>query len=276
MALSRPLRSTPGPVSSSTPAGQRIIVALDVATEAEALALVERLGGRVGMFKVGSQLFTAAGPGIVRRLVAMGERVFLDLKFHDIPHVVGAACAQAAEMGVSLVDVHASGGLAMLRAAREALDKVAPHPSPGSGREPRFGDELPGLGAGRRPRLLAVTVLTSLDQRELKAIGWKGTPQQNVLRLGRLAQRAGCDGVVAAPTEIAALRRACGPDFLIVTPGIQLPGHKKMSDQARVATPAAALRAGASYIVLGRALAQSRNPARTLRLLLEDLNQALS
>ncbi len=255
MVLSRPLRSASGPSVASTPASQRIIVALDVATEAEALALVERLGGRVGMFKVGSQLFTAAGPGIVRRLVAMGERVFLDLKFHDIPHVVAASCAQAAELGVSLVDVHASGGLAMLGAAREALEKAP---------------------AGRRPRLLAVTVLTSLEQRQLKAIGWKGTPQENVLRLARLAQRAGCDGVVAAPTEIAALRRACGPDFLIVTPGIHLPGREKMSDQARVATPTAALRAGASYIVLGRALTQSRNPRRTLKLLLADLKQVRS
>lgn len=251
MALARPLRTTAGLLKPQTAASQRIIVALDVPSKAEALGLVERLGGRVGMFKVGSQLFTAAGPSIVRALVELGERVFLDLKFHDIPHVVAAACVAAAELGVSLVDVHASGGLEMLRAARKALAKSAP--------------------AGRRPRLLAVTLLTSLEQRHLKAIGWQGSVQANVLRLARLAQRAGCDGVVAAPTDVAALRRACGPGFLIVTPGIRLPGHRKAAGQARVATPAEAIRAGASYIVVGRALTQSRNPLRTLDAIVEDL-----
>ena len=232
-------------------ASQRIIVALDVPSRGTALRLVERLGGRVGMFKVGSQLFAAAGPAIVRELVGLGERVFLDLKFHDIPHVVAEACAAAADLGVSLLDVHASGGAAMLRAARQVLDQ--------HGR------------SGRRPRLLAVTVLTSLAQRDLKAMGWKGTVQGNVLRLARLAQRVGCDGIVAAPTDVAAIRRACGKDFLIVTPGIRLPGHAKAADQARVATPAAALRAGANYIVIGRALTQSRNPLRTVAAILESI-----
>lgn len=259
MALADPLRAAtnaPNPRQAAPEAsGQRIIVALDVPTRAEALALVTRLGGRVGMFKVGSQLFTAAGPSIIRTLVELGERVFLDLKFHDIPHVVAAACVEAARLGVSLVDVHATGGPAMLTAARRALDL---HPAP-----------------GRRPRLLAVTLLTSLAQRELKAIGWKGTVQENIIRLARLARRAGCDGVVAAPTDVAAIRRVCGKDFLIVTPGIRLPGHRKMPDQARVATPAEALRAGANYVVIGRALTASRNPLRTLATLTDHLSKAL-
>ncbi|MFQ5818236.1 MAG: orotidine-5'-phosphate decarboxylase [Terriglobia bacterium] len=275
MTLTRPMRaaqSVPNPEACLRPpagragkqasgpdaASQRIIVALDVPTKAEALRLVRQLSGGVGMFKVGSPLFTAAGPSFVRALVELGERVFLDLKFHDIPHVVAAACVQAAALGVSLVDVHAAGGPQMLRAARQALDRHVP--------------------AGRRPRLLAVTLLTSLAQRELKAIGWKGTVQQNVIRLARLAQRAGCDGVVAAPTDVAAIR--CVPklrdkDFLIVTPGIRLPGRKKLAGQARVATPAAALRAGADYIVIGRALTQARNPLHILHRLTEHLSQAL-
>lgn len=257
MALAQRLRaaSPPGRAARSPKpeqaARQRIIVALDVASKREALALVERLGGHVGMFKVGSQLFAAGGPSLVRMLVELGERVFLDLKFHDIPHVVAAACRQAAELGVSLVDVHATGGPAMLRAAREALDK---HARP-----------------GHRPRLLAVTVLTSLAQRDLKGLGWKGSLQENVIRLARLAERAGCDGVVAAPTDVAAVRRVCGKDFLIVTPGIRLPGHKRMPDQARTATPAEAIRAGANYIVLGRALTESRAPLRTLTAIVDSM-----
>jgi len=236
-------------------AAQRIIVALDVPSQAAALHWVEQLGGRVGLFKVGSQLFTAAGPSVVRVLVKLGERVFLDLKFHDIPHVVAAACVSAADLGVAMLDVHASGGHQMLVAAREALEK---HCRP-----------------GRRPRLLAVTILTSLEQRALKTLGWKGSLQENVVRLARLAQAAGCDGVVAAPTDVAALRRACGPDFLIVTPGIRLPRRKQMPDQARVATPAEAIRAGANYIVVGRALLEAHNPRRTLTTLAENIRSAL-
>lgn len=236
-------------------ASLRIIFSLDVPKQAVALHWVERLGGRVGMFKVGSQLFTAAGPAVVRALVRLGERVFLDLKFHDIPHVVAEACVTAADLGVSMVDVHASGGRQMLAAAREALEK---HTRP-----------------ERRPRLLAVTVLTSLEQRELKALGWKGSLQEHVVRLARLAQATGCDGVVAAPTDVAALRRACGHDFIIVTPGIRLPRHKKMPDQARVASPADAIRAGANYIVVGRTLLEAHNPLRTLTTLAENICSAL-
>lgn len=233
----------------------RIIVALDVPTRAQALTLVERLHGRPGFFKVGSQLFTAAGPGIVRALVELGERVFLDLKFHDIPHIVAEACVQAAHLGVSLLTVHSSGGPAMLRAAREALEK---HSRP-----------------GQRPRLLGVTLLTSLSGPEVKHIGFPGRVQQNVVRLARLAQRSGCDGVIAAPTDVAALRRSFGPDFLIVTPGIRRAGQRRAADQARVATAAAAIRAGANYVVVGRAIVESHAPARAFDALAEELASAL-
>ncbi|MFQ5664746.1 MAG: orotidine-5'-phosphate decarboxylase, partial [Terriglobia bacterium] len=184
--------------SSSLAAGRaRIIVALDVPTGSAAQKLVGRLGGRAGMVKVGSQLFTAAGPEIVRALVKGGERVFLDLKFHDIPHIVAEACVQAAAIGARLITVHTSGGPEMLRAARRALETHC--------------------GSRQRPRLLGVTLLTSLSKRELKQIGYPGSVERNVVRLARLAQRSGCDGVVAAPTDAAAIRRACGRNFLIVT-----------------------------------------------------------
>ena len=236
-------------------ARSRLIVALDVPTRAQALTLVERLHGRPGFFKVGSRLFTAAGPSIVRALVELGERVFLDLKYHDIPHIVAEACVEAADLGVSLITVHTAGGPRMLRAAREALEKHS--------------------RGGRRPRLLGVTLLTSLDAREMKNIGFPGSVAENVVRLARLAGRSGCDGVVAAPTDVAALRRACGPDFLIVTPGIRRAGRRKAADQKRVATVAQAVYAGADYLVVGRAIIDSRAPTRAFDALAEELAAAL-
>lgn len=233
----------------------RIIVALDLPGRAEALRLVERLGGRPGLVKVGGQLFTAAGPAIVRELVEQGERVFLDLKFHDIPHIVAEACVEAADLGVRLLTVHSSGGPRMLRAARQALDK---HCAP-----------------GRRPRLLGVTLLTSLSDAEVKRIGFSGSVQRNVMRLARLAQRNGCDGVIAAPTDVTAIRRACGRGFLIVTPGIRRAGHARATDQARVATAREAIRAGADYVVVGRAIYESRSPARTFDALAAEVGAAL-
>ena len=226
------------PASDSLAAGRtRIIVALDLPTRAQALQLVERLGGRPGFFKVGGQLFTAAGPAIVRELLERGERVFLDLKFHDIPHIVAEACVQAADLGVRLLTVHSSGGPKMLRAARQALEKHCP-------------------AERDSPRLLGVTLLTSLSGREVKQIGFPGSVERNVVRLARLAQRSGCDGVIAAPTDVAALRRACGKRFLIVTPGIRSAkrDRRQAPDQARVATAADSIRAGADYVVVGRAI----------------------
>jgi len=213
----------------------RLIVALDVPTKDEALALVESLAGRVGMFKVGKQLFTAAGPELVRGIVARGERVFLDLKFHDIPNTVSGAVASARGLGVSLVDVHALGGPAMVAAAARAC-------------------------AGSGTRLLAITVLTSHDEECLAAIGLSGTLADSVRRLARLAKDAGADGVVCSPHEVAVVREACGPSFLVVTPGIR-PAGAALGDQARAATPAAARAAGADYLVVGRPITEAPDPA---------------
>jgi len=247
------VRAGPGSLAA---ARSRIIVALDVASRAQALTLVERLHGRPGFFKVGSRLFTATGPTLVRGLVELGERVFLDLKYHDIPHIVADACVEAADLGVSLLTVHTSGGPKMLRAARAALGKHCRR--------------------GRRPRLLGVTLLTSLDRREAKQIGFPGSVEHNVVRLARLARASGCDGVIAAPTDVRALRRACGRDFLIVTPGIRRAGRAKAADQSRVATAGEAMRAGASYVVVGRAVIESRAPARAFDALAEELAAVLS
>jgi len=230
-------------------ARERLIVALDVATADEARARVDRRSGRVGLFKVGSQLFTAAGPQLVREIVGRGELVFLDLKYHDIPNTVANAVAEACRLGVSLMTVHALGGKAMMEAAVGAL---------------------PAVGT----RLLAVTILTSHDQASLGAIGLEGAVSDSVQRLARLAQQAGADGVVASPLEAELVRGACGPDFLIVTPGIR-PAGAKADDQARAASPAAALRAGASYVVVGRPIAGAADPAAAAAAVVEEMESVL-
>jgi len=213
----------------------RLIVALDVPQGDAARALVERLAGHVGLFKVGSQAFTAAGPELVREIVGRGEKVFLDLKFHDIPNTVAGAVASASRLGVSLVDVHGLGGRAMMEAAVGAL---------------------PAMGT----RLLAITILTSHDEDTLGEIGVNGSMAESVRRLAQLAKEAGADGVVASPHEVALVREACGSDFLIVTPGIR-PAGVALGDQARAATPAAALAAGADYLVVGRPITGAADPA---------------
>jgi orotidine-5'-phosphate decarboxylase len=216
-------------------ARDRLIVALDVPQRDAARALVERLAGHVGLFKVGSQAFTAAGPELVHEIVGRGEKVFLDLKFHDIPNTVAGAVASASRLGVSLVDVHGLGGRAMMEAAVGAL---------------------PAMGT----RLLAITILTSHDEETLGEIGVNGSMAESVRRLAQLAKDAGADGVVASPHEVALVREACGSDFLIVTPGIR-PAGAALGDQARAATPAAALAAGADYLVVGRPITGAANPA---------------
>ena len=229
-------------------AKDRLIVALDVKTADEARALVDRLSGKAGMFKVGSQLFTAAGPALVREIIGRGEKVFLDLKYHDIPYTVANAVAEASLLGVSLMTVHALGGKAMMEAAVGAL---------------------PAVGS----RLLAVTILTSHDQASLGTVGLAGAVSDSVQRLARLAQQARVDGIVASPLEAELIRGACGPDFLIVTPGIRL-GAAKTDDQARAATPSAAIRAGASYVVVGRPIVEASDPVAAAAAVVREMESA--
>ena len=223
----------------------RLIVALDVADAAAARAMVDRLAGHVGMFKVGSQIFTAAGPDFVREVIARGEKVFLDLKFHDIPNTVAGAVSAAGQLGVSLVDVHALGGKDMLEAAVGAL---------------------PAMGI----RLIAITILTSHKEETLASIGVTGSVADSVRRLAVLAREAGADGVVASPHEVGPVREACGRDFLIVTPGIR-PAGSARGDQARTATPAAALASGADYIVVGRPILEAPDPAAAADAIVREL-----
>jgi orotidine-5'-phosphate decarboxylase len=229
-------------------ARERLIVALDVPKPDAARALVERLAGHVGSFKVGSQAFTAAGPELVREIVARGERVFLDLKFHDIPNTVAGAVASAAQLGVSLATLHGLGGRAMLEAAVGAL---------------------PAMGT----RLLAITILTSHDEDTLGEIGVAGGLEPSVRRLALLARDAGMDGVVASPHEVSLIREACGPDFLIVTPGIR-PAGAAAGDQARAATPREALAAGADYLVVGRPITGAGDPSAAADAIVREMEQA--
>jgi orotidine-5'-phosphate decarboxylase len=219
----------------------KIIVALDFADAESALALSRRLSPQLCRLKVGKELFTAAGPALVEELVQSGFAVFLDLKFHDIPNTVARACKAAVAMGIWMLDVHASGGRAMMTAAREAV-----------------------AGAEVRPLLVAVTVLTSLDADALREIGMEGTPEQAAVRLARLTLDCGLDGVVCSPLESRLLRRECGPEFLLVTPGIR-PSAQAGDDQTRVATPGAALADGSSYLVIGRPITRAADPLAALR-----------
>jgi orotidine-5'-phosphate decarboxylase len=233
-------------------AKDKLIVALDLPSAAAAAQLAEKLRGRAGMFKVGSELFTAEGPVLVHYLVANGIKVFLDLKFHDIPNTVRAATREATRMGVSMLNVHAAGGRAMMAAAAE------------SAREASSALRMP------RPLVLGVTVLTSLTHEDLKELGIEGGPEDAVERLARLAQSAGLDGVVASPREIAAIRRACGPNFVIVTPGIR-PATAAVNDQARIATPASAIQAGADFLVVGRPITSAPDPAAAAEAIVTEM-----
>jgi orotidine-5'-phosphate decarboxylase len=244
------------PHSAPTAARDRLVVALDVESGARALELVAALRGTVGMFKVGKQLFTAEGPALVREIVASGERVFLDLKYHDIPATVAKACVEAARLGVSIVNVHASGGRVMLReAAHEMADFCA--------RE-RIA----------RPALLAVTVLTSLDDELLAELGIRETAAEHVVRLARLAKECGADGVVASPLEIELIRReVAADDFVVLTPGIR-PAGAEHGDQRRVMTPARAVAAGADYVVVGRPITGAPDPRAAAEAIVAEMGEA--
>ena len=223
-------------------------MALDLPSAAGARQVVQTLGETVTTYKVGKQLFTAEGPGIVRDLVSSGRKVFLDLKFHDIPNTVAGAVRSAAELGVSMLTVHAAGGSKMLKAAVDAAAQSA-----------------------AKPMILAVTVLTSLSDSDLHEIGISGSVLAQVLRLGALARSAGCGGLVASAHEARELRRELGDGFEIITPGVR-PAGAAAGDQARVLTPAEAIQAGATRLVVGRPIVEAKNPQEAADGILDEIN----
>ncbi len=226
---------------------QRLIVALDVSSAAAARKIVAAVGESAFTYKVGMQLYTAEGPSVVRDLVASGRRVFLDLKYHDIPNTVGCAVREAAQLGVSMLTIHGSGGGKMLRAAADAAANRA-----------------------NPPLVLAVTVLTSLDEGDLNKLGIRGDVVDQVLRLAALAIANGCAGVVASAHEASALREELGRDFVIVTPGVR-PAGSGRGDQVRVVTPEEAVASGANYIVVGRPITEAADPAAEARAILGQI-----
>ena len=217
-----------------------IIVALDYADEKSAMELVNKLEPGSCRLKVGKEMFTRLGPKFVESLSAKGFDVFLDLKFHDIPNTVAGACAAACDLGVWMVNVHASGGRRMMEAAKEAIDK-----------------------SSHQPLLIAVTILTSLDTDDIHEIGYQGSPAENVHSLASLTQQSGLDGIVCSPKEVVTLRKSFADDFILVTPGIR-PAGSAADDQRRTMTPAEAIKAGSSYLVMGRPITQADNPMEVL------------
>ncbi len=231
---------------------EKVIIALDVSSRNEAVGLVRELHDLCGMFKVGSQLFTATGPGIVSEIVDAGGRVFLDMKYHDIPNTVTLAAVEAAKAGVTMLTVHASGGRAMMESVAN-----------------RLGQDFPET----RPWIIAVTVLTSLDTPALFDIGVEQPVEQHVRRLAILAQQCGMDGVVCSPRELSLVRRSVRGDFKLVAPGIRLP-DQSLNDQQRIATPVEAISAGADYIVIGRAVTHEPDPRAALDQVLATMQPA--
>ena len=234
---------------------ERLIAALDIDSLDQAQELVRLLAGDVGMFKIGKQLFTHAGPQAVRLIQELGGEIFLDLKFHDIPNTVAKAAIEATRMGVKMFNVHASGSLEMMRLTVKEVERVCRQ-------EKR-----------RKPIMLAVTVLTSLNQDDLKRVGVDGKVADQVVRLALLTKEAGMDGVVASPQEVGDIRDACGRHFVIVTPGIR-PADSKRNDQQRVMTPGDAVRAGVDYIVVGRPILEAEDRVAAARGIVAEMEQA--
>lgn len=233
----------------------RLILALDVDDLERARTIVSLLAGEVGMFKVGKQLFTHAGPQAVKLIHDMGGEVFLDLKFHDIPTTVAKAAVEATRLGVKMFNVHASGSLEMMRLTVKEVSRVCRQESL------------------RKPILLAVTVLTSLNESDLKKVGVTGEVADQVVRLALLSREAGMDGVVAASNEVSPIRSACGRRFIIVTPGIR-PQKTKHNDQKRVMSPQEAIRASVNYIVVGRPIIEAKDPLRATRDIISEMEQS--
>ena len=229
-----------------------VIVALDFANEADTLAFVRRLSPELCQLKIGKELFTATGRALAEKLIHQGFKLFLDLKYHDIPNTVASACKVAAEMGVWLVDMHAAGGRRMMEAAAEAVANYA-----------------------HRPQLIGVTVLTSMTAEDLREIGFNQQPETLVLQWAKLAQASGLDGVVCSAQEARLLRQHLGNEFLLVTPGIRLDTVNNRDDQRRIMTPLDALNAGASYLVMGRPITQADDPAAVLRGINADAAQLM-
>ena len=231
---------------------ERLIVALDVDTLEQATDLVRQLAGEVGMFKIGKQLFTHAGPQAVRQIQELGGEIFLDLKFHDIPNTVAKAAIEATRLGVKMFNVHASGSLEMMCMTVKEVKRVC--------RQQKL----------RKPIMLAVTVLTSLNQDDLERVGVERKVADQVVRLALLTKEAGMDGVVASPHEVADIREACGQRFVIVTPGIR-PSDSNRNDQQRVMTPQEAVRGGVDYIVVGRPIIEAKDPVAAARAIVADM-----
>jgi orotidine-5'-phosphate decarboxylase len=231
-------------------ARSKIIFALDFDTFNTAKHWVSTLAGRVGMFKVGKQLFTAYGPDIVRMIENFGAEVFLDLKYHDIPNTVAMASREAAKLRVTLFNVHALGGYEMMARTVEILHKEFPE--------------------GKRSKVLAVTILTSSNEETLRGVGIDHPVQEMVVRLATLARKAGIDGVVASPREVSLIREACGKDFLIVTPGVR-PSFASTDDQKRVMTPAEAVAAGSDYLVIGRPISAAPDPLQAVEKIMDEI-----
>ena len=235
---------------------ERLIVALDLDDLELATELVRSLAREVGMFKIGKQLFTHAGPQAVRLIQDLGGEIFLDLKFHDIPNTVAKAAIEATRLGVKMFNVHASGSLEMMRLTVKEVERVS--------RQQKL----------RRPIMLGVTVLTSLGQEDLQRLGVEHKIADQVVRLALLTKEAGMDGVVASPHEVADIRQACGQRFVIVTPGIR-PADSHRNDQQRVMTPGHAVRAGVDYIVVGRPILEAQNPIMAARGIVAEMEDAL-